>query len=60
MNVDHLTIQHALSKALEDALWQHGMECVSNDPTITEVVIIDNTERIQELELALEALDRLI
>jgi len=59
MDADLLTISHALDKCLEDCLWQHGMEIVSDDPIETGVVTIDNKERIQELEWAIQAIKRI-
>jgi hypothetical protein len=56
MRADILTIQHALEKCLEDCLWQHGMECVDVDGD-GEHVFINNKERIEELGLAIKALD---
>jgi hypothetical protein len=55
---DYLTIKHALEKCLEDNLWQHDMEIVDREDTSGEVVTIDNKERIKEIDLALEALER--
>jgi len=59
MNVDLLTINHALEKCLEDCLWQDGMECVSEDTWPDEIITIDNKERIQEINLAIKALERI-
>lgn len=60
MNADLLTILHALEKCLEDCLFNDGMEIVGDDPNIPEIVRIDNKERIQELDLAIKALHRLV
>lgn len=57
MRADILTIRHALDKCLEDCLWQDGMECVDTDGEFGERVFINNTERIEELGLAIKALD---
>lgn len=56
MRADILAIKHALEKCLEDACWQDGMECVSSDPEDTKIVLINNTERIQELDIAIKAI----
>ena len=55
--VDYLAIKHALEKCLEDCNWQHDMEIVDIDND-GETVKIDNIERIQEINLALAALER--
>lgn len=57
MRADVLSIKHALEKCLEDCLWQDGMECVSSDPEDTEIITINNKERIQELDIAIKAID---
>lgn len=58
MDIDLLTISHALEKCLEDCLWQDGMECVDTEGD-GEKVFINNKERIQELDLAIKALERI-
>jgi hypothetical protein len=56
---DWLTIKHALEKCLEDNLWQDQMEIVDYEGD-GEIVKLDNKQRIQELNLAIAALDRFV
>ena len=56
MRADILSIKHALEKCLEDCLFNDGMEIVGDDPNIPEIVRIDNKERIQELDIAIKAI----